>query len=255
MLNGLSLFSGIGGIDKALEEWVRTSIYCELDPYCQGVLLSRMQDGSLEEAPIWPDITSLDKECLEMIFSLKIEEDSMAGKLKKMTEEQVEQAIQGYESGMSLADLGHVFGVTRQSIWDLLRRRIELRDRLELKKKNIKYTPPITRTNLRFGEENHFYRGGKRADERASKTFENEVRYGRIINPEICSECQSTERFKDGRTAIQGHHDDYNKPLEVRWLCQKCHFEWHKHHKPIAIGDPTRPSYDAKIDIITAGFP
>ncbi len=44
-LNGMSLFSGIGGIDIALKEWVRTCVYCELDSYCQGVLLSRMQDG------------------------------------------------------------------------------------------------------------------------------------------------------------------------------------------------------------------
>ena len=52
----MSLFSGIGGIDLAIKDWVRTCIYCELDSYCQGVLLSRMQDGSLDLAPIWDDI-------------------------------------------------------------------------------------------------------------------------------------------------------------------------------------------------------
>lgn len=29
----------------------------------------------------------------------------------------------------------------------------------------------------------------------------------------------------------EAHHDDYDKPLEVRWLCTKHHKEWHKQHK------------------------
>lgn len=60
MLNGLDLFSGIGGITIALKEWVRPIAYCESDRYCQSVLLSRMRDGSLPRAPIWDDVTSLD---------------------------------------------------------------------------------------------------------------------------------------------------------------------------------------------------
>jgi DNA (cytosine-5)-methyltransferase 1 len=59
LLNGLSLFSGIGGIDVALSDYVRPIAYCEIDPYCQGVLLSRMVSGDLAEAPIWDDIKTL----------------------------------------------------------------------------------------------------------------------------------------------------------------------------------------------------
>lgn len=56
MLIGLSLFTGIGGLDVALSEYVRPIAYCEIDPYCQGILLSRMADRSLQWAPIWDDI-------------------------------------------------------------------------------------------------------------------------------------------------------------------------------------------------------
>lgn len=59
-MNGLDLFSGIGGISLALHEWVKPVAYCEIDKYCQAVLLSRMSNGQLPRAPIWDDIVSLD---------------------------------------------------------------------------------------------------------------------------------------------------------------------------------------------------
>jgi len=59
-MNGLDLFSGIGGMSIALQEWVRPIAYCEIDPYCQGVLLSRMASGALCYAPIWDDVRTLE---------------------------------------------------------------------------------------------------------------------------------------------------------------------------------------------------
>ena len=32
---------------------------------------------------------------------------------------------------------------------------------------------------------------------------------------------------------LEAHHDDYNYPLNVRWLCKKCHTEWHASHEVI----------------------
>jgi DNA (cytosine-5)-methyltransferase 1 len=58
-LNGLDLFSGIGGNTIALRKYVKTIAYCERDTHAQSVLLSRMLDGSIERAPIWDDITTL----------------------------------------------------------------------------------------------------------------------------------------------------------------------------------------------------
>lgn len=59
MLNGLDLFSGIGGMSLALRDYVRTIAYCEIDAYCQGVLLSRQVSGDLCAAPIWDDVKTL----------------------------------------------------------------------------------------------------------------------------------------------------------------------------------------------------
>jgi hypothetical protein len=30
-----------------------------------------------------------------------------------------------------------------------------------------------------------------------------------------------------GSTCVVAHHDDYDKPLNVRWLCQSHHKQWH----------------------------
>jgi DNA (cytosine-5)-methyltransferase 1 len=64
MLNGLDLFSGIGGITLALSEWVRPVAYCEIEPYAAGVVFSRIADGTLPFAPIFPDVTKLSGDIL-----------------------------------------------------------------------------------------------------------------------------------------------------------------------------------------------
>ena len=61
---GLDLFSGVAGLSVALRPWVRTIAYCEIDRYCQGVLLSRMRSGDIDRAPIWDDVKSLKGETL-----------------------------------------------------------------------------------------------------------------------------------------------------------------------------------------------
>jgi DNA (cytosine-5)-methyltransferase 1 len=59
LLNGLDLFSGIGGITLALGAWVRPLAYCENDRYAQAVLLSRMSSNEITRAPIWDDVRTL----------------------------------------------------------------------------------------------------------------------------------------------------------------------------------------------------
>lgn len=52
----------------------------------------------------------------------------------------------------------------------------------------------------------------------------NAIRTGRLIR-KPCEVC--------GAAKAQAHHDDYSKPLDVRWLCTTHHAEWHKHNTPL----------------------
>lgn len=45
------------------------------------------------------------------------------------------------------------------------------------------------------------------------------IKYGKLIK-KGCEVC--------GNKKTEAHHQDYNKPLEVVWLCKKCHCELHK---------------------------
>ena len=54
---------------------------------------------------------------------------------------------------------------------------------------------------------------------RARNKLVKAVSRGIIIKPSRCSSCDS----KCEKRLLHGHHDDYTKPLDVRWLCPKCH--------------------------------
>ena len=63
-LNAISICSGYGGIELGLREIipVRTVCYLEVELSVAAILASRMEEGALDEAPIWSDIRTFDTE-------------------------------------------------------------------------------------------------------------------------------------------------------------------------------------------------
>lgn len=74
------------------------------------------------------------------------------------------------------------------------------------------------------GKAAHYYRYPNRSAARSAVT--NAVRDGRLYKPSKCEACNKT-------AALHGHHCDYNKPLDVMWLCDPCHKQWHRENEPI----------------------
>ena len=123
-----------------------------------------------------------------------------------------EMAESLYSSGLSIQNVADFYGVTRQAMWMILKRRgCEFRDQ------------------LKYGKDNHFYRDGMSAPDRIHNLTEVALGNGTLQRKTHCEKCKETS----GK--IGAHHPDYNRPLNVIWLCKKCHFEWHKKNKAIEL--------------------
>lgn len=82
------------------------------------------------------------------------------------------------------------------------------------------------------------------------------VRRGEIVRSITCEACGLIR-------ATFAHHDDYVKPLDVRWLCKACHAAWHSANGPgqnAELADLTMRRYSEKdtrrpamIDLLRAG--
>lgn len=57
---------------------------------------------------------------------------------------------------------------------------------------------------------------------KAHNAVSNGIRDGKLVKG-VCEVC--------GDTRVHAHHDDYDKPLDVRWLCPKHHSDHHRSAK------------------------
>ena len=133
----------------------------------------------------------------------------------KLSPDDIDLSVELYKAGRSLSRIAAAFGVTKAAIHYHLTKRIKLRQRGDTSKRS------------------RFYRGGGRHDKSASRAVARALAAGTLTRPDACENC-SREPYTDaGRLDIVAHHDDYNKPLDVRWLCRPCHYYWHQQNTAI----------------------
>ncbi|HEY4831966.1 MAG TPA: hypothetical protein VIH61_05330 [Waddliaceae bacterium] len=98
------------------------------------------------------------------------------------------------------------------------RKRSNLEHRIKLRKQVAERWKANPKLRKRRGELKRVWQQ-RNAEKRAAHVITgNAIRDGRLI-PKPCEVC--------GKKKVDAHHDDYAKPLEVRWLCKKHHAEYH----------------------------
>lgn len=65
------------------------------------------------------------------------------------------------------------------------------------------------------------YAEGNKEKKEAHRAVHMLIDKGLMEKADICEKCGAENN-------IHAHHDDYSKPLEIRWLCGTCHRGWHK---------------------------
>ncbi len=94
------------------------------------------------------------------------------------------------------------------------RKRANLPHRVALRKE-------VTRTWVEDGrqaESQRRYRDKYPEKYHARTMLGNAVRDGVVVKPIHCSKCGAEAN-------LEGHHEDYSKPLDVQWLCNSCHVD------------------------------
>ena len=85
------------------------------------------------------------------------------------------------------------------------------------KKRRKYYQENKSKESKRYAE---YYKNHPKA-KKAKDLVAQAVKNGILIRPEVCSIC-------DKKGIIEGHHEDYDKPLEVQWLCLSHHRKLHR---------------------------
>lgn len=89
----------------------------------------------------------------------------------------------------------------------------------------------VEKNRERYGETRRRQRRDPKKRE-AHRRVQYAVEVGRLVKSESCEGCGAAG------CRIEGHHHDYDKPLEVRWLCSTCH---RAEHLQPEVAEPQEP--------------
>ena len=97
-------------------------------------------------------------------------------------------------------------------------------DKLKVKRRNRNGAQPkryCTDPKQQKRNEDVYRSQRKYPEKRAARTFLNSyIKMGKVMKPNSCEICLQ-------KAKVEGHHEDYSKPLEVKWVCKKCHTDIH----------------------------
>lgn len=88
--------------------------------------------------------------------------------------------------------------------------------------KNPSWLGGVSNDNMRYRNRQ---KEREPAQEAARRTTYNAIKSGKLVR-QPCEVC--------GVPKSEAHHDDYSKPLDVRWLCRTHHVEHHKRERGAA---------------------
>ena len=117
-----------------------------------------------------------------------------------------EQALAMVKAGISVVDVADFYGCSRQRIYQVMN------------KSGVVALPRSLMISYPKDDEMKKRRA-------MAGNMVSVARFRGTLTQGPCEICGDLETV--------AHHDDYSKPLTVRWLCRKHHQEWHRENIPL----------------------